>query len=309
MDQSRPRHYVTRRSTLIGLLVLVVVPSIFVRPAVAAPTWAPAPTATIHPGVLTQPPIGQCTANFVFFSASDVFLGSAAHCFDIGVPTNNGCGESMPLGTEVQVQGATQPAVLAYSSWLAMQVPPETDDDVCAFNDFALLRLDPTDVGRVNPSIPFWGGPTGLDTNGAGPLEQVYSYGPLEQFLSYGNSSLTGGLTQLSPRTGINVQEHGSGWSRNVLMLTPGGDSGSAFLSSQGQALGVLQTLVILPPARAPAPGEPLALPASNRVSDISRALAYAQAHGQPGVQLAGGTEPFRGGVRPPIDLGLPIDL
>ena len=66
--------------------------------------------------------------------------------------------------------------------------------------------------------------------------------------------------------------------------LTPGipGDSGSAFLNSQGQALGVLSTVAIAP------------LPASNGVGDVGRELAYAQAHGHPGLQLVNGTEPFK---------------
>ena len=66
--------------------------------------------------------------------------------------------------------------------------------------------------------------------------------------------------------------------------LTPGipGDSGSAFLNSTGQALGVLSTLVIAP------------LPASNGVSDLASMLDYMRAHTSlDAVQLALGTEPF----------------
>ena len=43
-----------------------------------------------------------------------------------------------------------------------MQAKGETDPDTCAYNDLALVKLDPADYGKVNPSIPFWGGPTGL---------------------------------------------------------------------------------------------------------------------------------------------------
>src|SRR3712207_8612355 len=41
-----------------------------------------------------------------------------------------------------------------------------TDANTCAYNDFALVQVDAADVGKVNPSIPFWGGPTGIDTDG-----------------------------------------------------------------------------------------------------------------------------------------------
>ena len=40
-------------------------------PAAADPAWAPAATAPIHPGVQTDTNGGQCTANFVFFDASN----------------------------------------------------------------------------------------------------------------------------------------------------------------------------------------------------------------------------------------------
>ena len=64
---------------------------------------------------------------------------------------------------------------------------------------------------------------------------------------SYGNSSLRGGVTKLSPKQGVVVQGEGNGWSRTVYTVTPGipGDSGSAFLSGSGQAIGVLSTLQI----------------------------------------------------------------
>ena len=40
-------------------------------PATAEPTWAPAASATVHPGVQTFTEGAQCTANFVFFDARD----------------------------------------------------------------------------------------------------------------------------------------------------------------------------------------------------------------------------------------------
>jgi hypothetical protein len=263
------------RILLTGALgVAVLAPS---TAAVGEPTWAPAASAPIHPGVQTDTAGGQCTANFVFFDGADnVYIGQAAHCSGTGGATaTNGCDSgSLPLGTPVNVQGASQPGTLVYSSWLAMQAAGETDPDTCAYNDFALVRLHPSDYDAVNPSIPHWGGPTGLNTTGAALGQTVHSYG---------NSSLRFGLTILSPKTGISLGTAGGGWTHPVYTITPGipGDSGSAFLDSSGRALGVLATLAIAP------------LPASNGVGDISRELAYAQSHGMAGVQLALGTEPF----------------
>ena len=246
-------------------------------PAAAAPTWAPAATAPIHPGVQTVTAGGQCTANFVFFDASNtVYIGQAAHCSGTGGSTEtNGCDSgSLPLGTPVQVGGASQPGTMVYNSWLAMQAAGETNPDTCAFNDLALVRLNPADFGKVNPSIPFWGGPNGIDTNGTVQGENVYSYG---------NSSLRGGVTQLSPKQGVSLGDAGNSWSHNVYTASPGipGDSGSAFLNSAGAALGVLSTVQIAPVA------------GSNGVGDVSREINYMSSHSSLGAQLANGTQPF----------------
>jgi hypothetical protein len=246
-------------------------------PAAAAPTWAPAATAPIHPGVQTVTAGGQCTANFVFYDASNtVYIGQAAHCSGTGGATEtNGCDSgSLPLGTPVQVGGASQPGTMVYNSWLAMQAAGETNPDVCAFNDLALVRLNPADFGKVNPSIPFWGGPSGIDTNGTVQGENVYSYG---------NSSLRGGAAPLSPKQGVSLGDAGNGWSHNVYTASPGipGDSGSAFLNSAGAALGVLSTVQIAP------------LAGSNGVGDVSREINYMNSHSSLGVQLANGTQPF----------------
>jgi hypothetical protein len=264
------------KRTKIGAVVsLATAALITLLPAVAS-GWAPAKTASVHPGVQTFTSGAQCTSNFVFQEGSTVFLGQAAHCSGTGEATEtDGCtSESLPIGTPVEVTGAGRPGTLAYNSWLAMQASGESDPNACAYNDFALIRLDPADVERVNPSVPGFGGPTGLGT--AGELgSTVYSYG---------NSSLRAGITKLSPKQGIVVQNEGGGWSHNVVTLTPGvpGDSGSGFLNGSGQAFGTLSTLQIAP------------LAGSNGVGDLQRELAYARSHGFANLHLVHGTEPFK---------------
>ena len=258
-----------------------------IAPAAAAPTWAPADEAVLTPGVQAYTEGGQCTTNFVFTDAADnVYLGYAAHCAGLGAATDtNGCDAgSQPIGTAVDFVGGGSlvgagervgEGTLAYSSWLTMQDRGETDENACAFNDFALVQVDPADVGGVNPSIPFFGGPTGIDSDGVGAGETVYSYG---------NSSLRFGLEQLSPKQGISLGTTGDGWSHPVYTVTPGvpGDSGSAFLNADGAALGTLSTLAIAP------------LAGSNGVGDLASELAYAQQFsGIAGLELALGTEPF----------------
>ena len=249
--------------------------------ASAAPTWAPASSATIHPGVQTLTNGGQCTSNFVFYDATNVYLGQAAHCSSQGGQTDtDGCSTtSLPIGTPVDIDGASKPGTLVYNSWITMPDDGETDANTCAFNDLALVKIDPADVSKVNPSIPFWGGPTG--TGGTAATGS--------KVLSYGNSELRLGITQLSPKEGYSLGDDAGGWTHTVYTLTPGipGDSGSAFLSKTGAALGVLSTVAIAPVA------------ASNGVGDVAKELAYAQANGFGGLTLALGTEPFVAGSLP----------
>jgi hypothetical protein len=246
------------------------------------PPWADAATAPIHPGVMMFTDGAQCTANFIYTNATDVFIGYAAHCAGTGAATDtDGClATTLPLGTPVEVGGASQPGTLVYSSWISMQSTGETDVNTCAYNDLALVRLNPADHGRVNPSIPHWGGPTGLNTTGNPALSRLYSYG---------NSSLRLGLTQLSPKTGFSLGTSGGGWTHPGYTVTPGipGDSGSALLDAQGRASGVLSTVGLAP------------LPLSNNFGDLSRELAYAQSHGMSGVALALGTTAFNPNALP----------
>jgi hypothetical protein len=264
----------------LAILVLVLVAAAL-APATAS-AWAPAATATIHPGVQTYTDGAQCTANFVYSDASDVYIGQAAHCSGTGTATEtDGCDSgSLPVGTPVEVDGAGKPGTLVYNSWITMQAKGETDPDTCAYNDLALVRLDPADAGKVNPSVPHWGGPNAIGASTA-LRDKVYSYG---------NSSLRQGITLLSPKEGYSLGDDGGGWSHTVYTVTPGipGDSGSAFLSKDGAALGVLSTVAIAP------------VTGSNGVGDIARELNYMKANSSlGGVSLALGTEPFKGGPLP----------
>jgi hypothetical protein len=255
-------------------LVAVLVPG---TAAAASPAWAPAARATVRPGVVTTTEGAQCTANFIFYNATDVFIGQAAHCAGTGAPTEtSGCtAGTRPLGTPVTIAGASKPGTLVYSSWITMARRGEKDANTCDFNDLALVKIDRADLGKVNPSVPFFGGPTGISTSPTTLGEGV---------LTYGNSPLRAGIAALSPKEGISLGDEGAGWSHPCYTFSPGipGDSGSAVLTNDGKALGVLASLAVAP------------LAGSNGVGDLSRELAYLNAHGGLGtVSLALGTEPF----------------
>jgi hypothetical protein len=246
--------------------------------AATASAWAPAATAPIHPGVQTYTAGGQCTANFIFSDGTNTYIGQAAHCSGTdGNTATNGCDAgSLPTGTQVEVGGASKPGVMVYNSWVTMQAAGETDPDTCQYNDLALVQLDPADAAKVNPSVPYWGGPTGL--GGATATG--------DDVLSYGNSSLRFGITTLSPKKGKSLGTDSGGWNHTVYTATPGipGDSGSGFLDKDGKAFGVLSTVAIAP------------LPASNGVGDLANELGYLHGHTSfTGVQLVNGTEGFNG--------------
>ena len=244
-------------------------------PAHAVPTWNP--SGTIHPGVQTVTGGQQCTANFVFYdSANNVYIGQSAHCASTSGPTvTNGCvATSMPLNTNVTVRGATRPGKLVYSSWIAMQsASPAPTAAECANNDFAIVKLDAADYGRVNPTVPFWGGPDALNTTGQPIAYDVFSYG---------NSGLRFGLTALSPKQGVTSNSTNSGsWSIRMYTVTPGipGDSGSAILDRFGDALATLSTV---------------SADGSNGGANLNLALNYLRAHSSyTTLQLATGLTPF----------------
>jgi hypothetical protein len=287
---------VSRFSVVLGVLAAVALTG-----AGAASAWAPAASATIHPGVMTftnAPSFlsgaSQCTSNFVFTdSAGNTYLGQAAHCSSTGGSTGtNGCTtNSLPIGTPIYsgdlvnggVQNGTLIGTLSYNSWITMQSRHETDANTCAFNDLALIKIDPSQVANVNPTVPFWGGPNGL----AGAASQAG-----DRVFSYGDSILRGGVSALSPKTGASLGDLGGsgGWSQDVYTVTPGipGDSGSGFLDAGGNALGVLSTVQLAPVA------------ASNGVGTLAKELAYANAATGLGLQVAAGTTPFNAVPVPP---------
>ncbi len=268
--------------------------------ATAAGRWTAPAKATIHPGVQMYTDGAQCTGNFVFTdNAGRVYVGYAAHC--AGVTSDelvdgaddstetNGCkAASLPLGTPVRFASGGIAGVgsgetvgrgrLVYSSWLTMQRLRTTRTNPCEYNDFALVRVGRKHVGKVNPTVPYWGGPVGLAKDGSLPFDDVFSYG---------NSSLRGGVEALAPKQGVSLGHEYGRWTHPVYTASPGvpGDSGSAFLDSRGRALGTLSTITIFP------------LTGSNGVSDLSRELAFAKRHsGIAGLRLVKGTRPFSSG-------------
>jgi len=248
--------------------------------------WTPADRASITPGARTFTGDGQCTADFVFSDAAGrLYLGQAAHCAETQESTNGCRARSLPLGTRVAItRGDNNVGMgrvlawgrLAYSSWLSMRRLGERSAVRCAYNDFALVRL-PGRVRRlVNPSMPFWGGPTGLADRGFVVPEEVFGYGRSELRKAQSTAGRQSALAFAdSPQT--------AGWSHSFMARSPGipGDSGSGYLDSSGNAIGTLSTLSF---------GYVLI----NSIGDLRHELAYARAHsGIRGLRLELGTVRF----------------
>ncbi len=250
-------------------------------PAQTAQRWAPASKATIHPGVRTSAPtITPCTTNFVFYDAHAVYLGQEASC----------TGE---LGSLVDIEGATRRGTVVYNSRLTMWRLGQYGGE--SMNNFALVRIHKDDKGRVNPSVPFFGGPTG---DGARSMfgSPVYSYG-------YSTD-----VNRLLPKFGIDTSStlmqpynfifrdsgRSNGWTRYVHILTPGmdGDMGGAVLDARGRALGFVQSW---------------AHDAATRVTDLRKAMAYMKANTSlDAIKLAKGTTSFAPPALPDAPVRIP---
>jgi hypothetical protein len=278
-------------TSLVTATLLLLLAALLASPAPQAQAdlparWAPAAKAKIHPGVQMFTKGAQCTGNFVFKDrVGRIYVGYAAHCAGRGSATDtNGCNtRSHPLGTRVRfAKGATLATngttvgggTLVYSSWITMHRLNTQMRAACEANDFALVRVDRNDRRKVNPSVPFWGGPTGLSIAGAPAGTRVYSWG---------HSSLRPGEA-LSPKTGSSLGKTYRGWGWDVYTATPGipGDSGSGFLDARGRALGTLSTVQLAP------------LAGANGLGDLEHELRFAQNHsGIRGLHLVRGTKKF----------------
>ena len=177
---------------------LAAVVTLAIAPA-GAQAWAPADTAPIHPGVQLYTQGAQCTANFIYGDEGGAYHRPGRPLLEQGrrTPTPTGAPRRTTApGRPVEIDGSdgnTYSGTIVYSSWETMQAHGETDADACQYNDLELVKLDPRDASKVNPCVPFWGGPTGGVGTASPGGDDVYSYG---------NSSLRAGITALSPKQG-----------------------------------------------------------------------------------------------------------
>jgi hypothetical protein len=227
----------------------------------------------IGPGTQLVTAGRSCTANFVFRDAQHrVFVGYAATCATrTSTTTASACAiRSLPLGTRVRLadRGRTIGyGVLRYSSLRATRRAGVTDRARCAANDFALVEVRGAARGRVDATVPYWGGPTGL---GALPAVGAKVFGLARPSSAARTLPRAGDVTNTARSTA------------SVYTPLPSSRSarGSGFLDDSGRAVGILTAST--------SSGE-------NTVVSLARAMTFARHHGVAGLRVVRGLGGFSG--------------
>jgi hypothetical protein len=184
----------------------------------------------IRPGTwlvtVTTDPVGfaWCTANFVFVKRGTYGLGTAGHC-------------------------AAKDALGAYPDVTAYVVPPVGSGALPGFyhigtfvlsrnndigDDFAMIKIYPQYASWMNPTMPVWGGPTGVYTADTPTVVKHFGHGLV---VGTGGTPRAGVAPIWTARKGDAFAWYGVG--------APG-DSGSAVNVVTGEGAGNFTHIVIL---------------------------------------------------------------
>jgi len=177
-----------------------------------------------------------CTANFIWASGNDRYLGAAGHCFlpAAAVATHGPGANYNASGVVVQVcvnncsfGGETgfvvtgdlvQLGAVAY----ARQTGPGGD----VGNDFGVVTIPLALAPMIRASMPVFGGPTSVDTVTQGEL-----------ICHYGNGVIVGETFLTMARVGVGGGSNATSWMAD-LVAAPG-DSGSAVQTCDGGLTGI----------------------------------------------------------------------
>jgi hypothetical protein len=190
----------------------------------------PAMAQNIGPGshlIIEIPGEGTfgCTANFVWASGSARYLGAAGHCFiPEGTTATHGPGADYDAsGVQVSVcvsncsfGGETGFILTGDLVTLdAVAYARQTDVDGDVGNDFGVVTIPGSFASLIRPSMPVFGGPTGV--------EEVELGQPL---CHYGNGVLVGETFVTMARVGVGGGSTPKYWMGDLAAAF--GDSGSA---------------------------------------------------------------------------------
>lgn len=174
----------------------------------------------LSPGDEIQVNGAICTLGFLVADPSGLYFSTAGHCVREGDVVES-------------------PGVGAFGVGAFRYLEPDTGQatDGAPGQDFGLVRIDPSYYDKLNPAVCAWGGPTGIyrESPGGGEVRH-YGHG-----LVFGDG---GPATQ--ERRGLNLWTDLDSF-RWTGMGVPG-DSGSAVITADGLALGVLTHVILAPP-------------------------------------------------------------
>lgn len=174
----------------------------------------------VRPGGVIQTEIGQCTTNFLFETPDhERFIGTAGHCILGEGPVADRAGEKLwPKGQGSVVKDGAGKRIGEFA-YAVLQDP----------KDFALIRIDPG--VESNPEMCDFGGPNGINDDLSGD-PTVLQY--------FGNGIGIG--TALPARSAVAMGLPNPDHVFAAGLALPG-DSGSAVISEDGRAVGVLVTV------------------------------------------------------------------
>jgi hypothetical protein len=175
----------------------------------------------VRPGGEVQSEIGLCTLNFLFETPSkERFIGTAGHCIlgtDSPVSGDNAGEKTWPKGQGPAAKDSTGKRIGEFA-YAVLQDP----------KDFSLIRLDPG--VEATPEMCQYGGPTGInDDIGDGP--RVLEY--------FGNGIGIGSTVPARSAVALGFPNGDHVYAAGLALP---GDSGSAVISDDGRAVGVLVT-------------------------------------------------------------------
>lgn len=223
-------------------------------PAPPAPrAWTSRDDAAIRPGALIETEARACPVSFVFVRPDNgaVFVGTTAYCVrELGVGA---------IGT---IGGPQNIALLVYHSMQTMAERGEEDPHALEYNDLAVFHVDRAAARHASPALPE-GGPERL-RDGAAPTlgERLRLYSPVVGETPWRDAIVTGSAGE---------------WALIVHAAPPAvpGELGGAVLDADGEAVGILVSLGVVPN------------PGANAVARLDTILAYAREHAALPIDLA----------------------
>jgi len=176
----------------------------------------------VRPGAVVETKVGLCTLNFLFTAPDgERFIGTAGHCIlggDSELAGDNGGEKTWAKGTGPEAKDSKGHRIGEFA-YAVLQDP----------KDFSLIRLDPGI--QASPEMCDFGGPTGINND--------ISDGP--RVLEYWGNGIGIG-TAVPARSAIALGFPNADHVYAAGLALPG-DSGSAVITEDGRAVGVLVTV------------------------------------------------------------------